>query len=104
MKYNNKETDIEDLTISFQLEDGTELTCDILCRYPLDGKQYIALAPVDSKDIFEDIMLYRFEENNAGDPQLIYIEDDDEYEAAADRFDEILDEQEYDELMDGDEQ
>ena len=38
-----------------------------------------------------------------GQPNLENIEDDDEYEIVADAFDELLDEQEYDELVGEDE-
>ena len=51
----------------------------------------------------EDIYLYRFSEDENGQPVLGMIETEDEYEAVADRFDEILDEAEYDEIV-GDEE
>ena len=42
-------------------------------------------------------------EDENGQPNLENIEDDDEYEIVADAFDELLDEQEYDELVGEDE-
>ena len=50
-----------------------------------------------------EVFLYRYKEEN-GNPSLENIEDDDEYEAAADAFDEMLDEQEFDELLEDDEE
>ena len=44
--------------------------------------------------------IYRFEEDENGEPTLDNIEDDDEYELAADAFDEWLDEQDFEELED----
>ena len=44
-----------------------------------------------------DVYLYRYEEVD-GEPTLSNIEDDDEYEVAADAFDEWMDEQEFEEL------
>ena len=44
--------------------------------------------------------LYRYFEEN-GNPQLANIEDDEEYEIASDAFDEMLDNAEFDELVDG---
>ena len=67
--------------------------------------EYIALLPLDENgDANEngDVFLYRYEEID-GEPNLSNIEDDDEYEAAADAFDEWLDEQEFNELLDEDE-
>ena len=37
------------------------------------------------------VYLYRYAEDEDGIPQIDSITDDDEYEAAADRFDEMLD-------------
>lgn len=71
-------------------------------RFPVDGQQYIALQPEDEEH-GEDIYLYRFSEDENGQPVLGMIETEDEYEAVADRFDEILDEAEYDEIV-GDEE
>ena len=46
---------------------------------------------------------YRYSEDENGQPNLENIEDDDEYEIVADAFDELLDEQEYDEVVGEDE-
>ncbi|MBS6280863.1 MAG: DUF1292 domain-containing protein, partial [Lachnospiraceae bacterium] len=45
-----------------------------------------------------DVYLYRYIENADGEPELQNIEDDDEYEIAADAFDEWMDTQEFEEL------
>mgnify|MGYP000496029123 CR=1 FL=1 len=50
-----------------------------------------------------EVYLYRYSEDENGQPNLENIEDDDEYEIVADAFDELLDEQEYDELVGEDE-
>ena len=58
------------------------------------GKEYIALVPLDDNMEFDadsDIYLYRYSEDENGEPELGNIEDDDEYEAAADAFDEWMD-------------
>ena len=49
-----------------------------------------------------EVFLYRYYEEN-GNPQLDNIEDDDEYELAADAFEEMLDAAEFDEIVDGEE-
>ena len=88
----------EDLTITLELEDDSVLECDVLTRFPLEGRQYIALQPQEGEHA-EEIYLYRFSEDENGEPVLDMIETEDEYEAVADRFDEILDEAEYDEIV-----
>ena len=95
-----KKGESDDLSIVLTLEDGTEAEFDILARYPVDGRQYIALSPVGSKNIFEDFILYRFAEAENGDPILTDIVDDDEYEAVLDGLDELFDEAEFDDYVD----
>ena len=73
-------------TKSFTLEDGSELICDVLAIFPVDGKDYIALLP-QGDDPDAEIFLYRFEEKGDDDIDLINIEDDDEFERIADIFD-----------------
>ena len=81
----------EEMTVTLTLDDGREIECVVLTIFPAGGKDYIALLPMD------DI------EAEDGQPNLENIEDDDEYEIVADAFDELLDEQEYDELVGEDE-
>lgn len=50
-----------------------------------------------------EVFLYRYSETEDGTPNLENIEDDDEYEVVADAFDELLDEEEYDEIVGEDE-
>ena len=64
---------------------------------------YIALLPIEQENEEEDdIYLYRYSEDEEGNPILDNIEDDDEYDIVADAFDELLDDEEYDALF-GDE-
>ncbi len=85
--------------ITLTLEDDSELLCDIIAYFPCDGKNYVALLPTEDPD--SDFFLYRYEERE-DDIELFEIEDDDEFEAASEAFDELLDEQDYD-MMFGDE-
>ena len=48
-----------------------------------------------------NVYLYRYEETEDGQPDLTNIESDEEYEIVSDAFDEILDEEEFKELMEG---
>ena len=50
-----------------------------------------------------EVYLYRYSEDAEGNPNLDNIKDDEEYEIVSDAFDELLDEQEYDELVGEDE-
>ena len=50
-----------------------------------------------------EVYLYRYVEDVNGTPDLENIESDEEYEIVADAFDELLDAEEYDELVGEDE-
>ena len=84
-------------SVILTLDDDTELECSILCIYPVGDKEYIALLPMN--DDSDEVLIYRFIDNGEDqDPELENIDDDEEYDAAVDAFDEILDEDEFDEF------
>ena len=82
----------EHRTITLTMEDDTEVECAILTIYPVNNKEYIALLPLDENGQNQqgEVYLYGFTRTPDGDPMLANIEDDDEYQAAADAFDSIL--------------
>lgn len=90
----------ENLTVTLTLDNDEVLECAVLTIFSAGDRQYIALLPLeDAEDTEEgDVFIYRFEEDENGEPTLDNIEDDDEYELAADAFDEWLDEQDFEEL------
>jgi hypothetical protein len=90
----------EALTVTLTLDNNEELDCAVLTIYEVEGQQYIALLPLDEEGNNEegDVFLYRFSTDADGEPKLDNIEDDEEYERAADKFDEWLDTQEYEDL------
>ena len=91
--------------VTLTLDDDSELVCDVIATFPakVNGKEqmYIALLPADATPESE-IFLYRFLEDGE-DIDLQNIEDDEEFEIVSDAFDELLDEEEFDDLM-GDEE
>ena len=92
----------ENLTVTLTLDNDEVLECAVLTIFSAGDRQYIALLPLeDAEDTEEgDVFIYRFEEDENGEPTLDNIEDYDEYELAADAFDEWLDEQDFEELED----
>ena len=98
------EMDGEEMTVTLTLDDGKGLECVVLTIFPAGDKEYIALLPIEDEEAEDgEVYLYRYTEDEDGQPNLENIEDDDEYEIVADAFDELLDEQEYDELVGEDE-
>ena len=91
----------EEMTVELELDDGTVANCAVITILQVDGNDYIVLLPVDEKGESKDgeVWFYRYSENEDDpneEPVLSYIEDDDEYEAVADAFDEFLDNEEFD--------
>ena len=90
----------EEVTVTLTLDNDEVIECAVLTIYTVDGKDYIALLPLTEEDEEDgDVYLYRYIETEDGEPTLENIEDDDEYEAAADAFDEWLDEQEFEDMI-----
>ena len=94
----------EEMTVSLDLEDGSTVNCAVVTIFEVEGRDYIALLPLNENGENEDgeVWLYRYNENPEDpneEPELDYIEDDDEYEKVSDAFDEYLDNEEFDELM-----
>ena len=92
--------------VTLTLDDDSELVCDVIATFPakVNGQEqmYIALLPTDATPDSE-IFLYRFLENGE-DIDLQNIEDDEEFDIVSDAFDELLDEEEFDEIFEGDEE
>ena len=94
----------QEMTVTLPLDDDTEVECVVLTIFTAGEREYIALLPVEGVESEEgEVYLYRYSETEDGAPTLDNIEDDDEYEIVADAFDELLDSQEYDELVGEDE-
>lgn len=90
------ETVITEDTISLYLDNHQEVECDILAIFPIQDQFYIALMPQKPIEGYEDgeYFLYRYQSD--GDNAILSdIESDAEWEAAEDRFEELLDEEEF---------
>lgn len=89
----------EEVTVTLTLDNDEELECVVLTIYEAGEHEYIALLPIDEDGDNEegDVFIYRYSEVD-GEPTLDNIEDDEEYEIAADAFDEWLDAQEFEDM------
>ena len=100
-KYDNID---EEVTVDITLENDEVVTCAVITILEVEGKDYIVLLPLDEDGNNDDgeVWFYGYSENPDDpneEPELSYIEDDDEYEAVADAFDEYLDNVEFDEFI-----
>ena len=80
------------------VEDDTVLECVVLNIFSAGDREYIAVMPEDDNDE-GTVYLYRYSETEDGQPELTNIESDEEYEIVADAFDELLDEEEFEDLL-----
>lgn len=92
--------ELDEPKVSMTLDDGTELNCDVIAIFPALGREYIALLPDKPVEGYseDEVFLYRYKELQDEDIELTPLETEDEYEAVADAFDELLDEAEFNEL------
>ena len=100
----NVENMEEEMTVELELEDGSSVVCSIITILEVEGRDYIVLLPLDENGNNEDgeVWFYRYSENPDDpnqEPELGFIENDDEYEAVAEAFDEYLDSCEFDEIL-----
>ena len=96
-KWDNEDEifDPQEMFVTLDLDDGSQLECQILTIFDVDNQNYIALVPVDNDD---EVIFYRYFEDEEGNPSLENIDHDDEFDAVSDRFDELLDEEEFDQM------
>lgn len=94
-----KKEDLDDeMYVTLQFDEGEE-ECVVITIFEAADRDYIALLPTANIEAEDgDVYLYRYEEDKDGNPILSDIESDEEFEAASERFDEWLDEQEYAEM------
>ena len=95
------ETIITEDTISIILDDGKEVVCDILAIFPVKEQFYVALMPREPIEGYEEgeYFLYRYA-SDGENVELSDIESDEEWEMAEDKFEELLDEEEFNSLKD----
>ena len=93
----------EEMTVELELDDGSIVNCAVITILTVSSRDYIVLLPLNEAGENEDgeVWFYRYSENPDDpneEPELDYIDDDEEYENVAEAFDEYLDDCEFDEL------
>jgi len=75
-------------TIVIPMEDGVDQECAILCTFMLEDKEYIVVSAIENDELADDA--YIFALTREGEDYIIdNIEDDDEYERAAQAYEEM---------------
>ena len=97
---NTNLSDDEDICVTLDMDDGTQVDCEFVTIFDVNDQDYIVLLPLDEDGEENEegtVYIYRYFEDEDGNPSLENIQDDEEYEAVEERFDELLDEVQFDE-------
>ncbi len=82
----------DDVVVTLNLDDGSEVTCEILTIFDIGEQDYIVLLPLDEngeENLDGEVYIYRYFEDETGAPSLDNIESDEEYAAVSAKFDEL---------------
>ena len=74
--------------VTITLENDEELNCAILGNFEVGDQDYIALLPEGT----EEVLIYRFVEDENGEVDLQNIESDEEFAKVSDGFNAFMDE------------
>ena len=88
----------ESLSVTLTLENDEELECAVLTIFETDGREYIALLPLDENGDNDDgqVYLYRFIDNGEDkEPGLENIIEDEEFERVSEAFNDWMEEQDF---------
>ncbi|HPD90178.1 MAG: DUF1292 domain-containing protein [Anaerovoracaceae bacterium] len=87
-----QELEVEEADIiTLEFEDGEDVECEIMGVFDVEGKEYIALIPLDESD---DVYIYGYNEIGEDEFELVDIDDDSEFEKVVAEFDKIVAEEE----------
>ena len=88
---NDENVDLGDYIVTLTLENGGDTDFIISAIFPCGDLDYVALIPREQAESDEpvDIYLYRYTEDENGEPIFGNIEDDAEYMKAAAEFDRL---------------
>ena len=82
----NIEEEEEDI-ITLEFDDDTAVDCYVMGTFELNDKEYIALAPEDGTD---DVYIYGYKQVSDDEFEILEIESEEEFDAAAAEFDAIM--------------
>ena len=83
----NVNVEEEEDIITLEFDDDTAVDCYVMGTFEFGGKEYIALAPEDGTD---DVYIYGYKQISDDEFEIIEIESEEEFDAAAAEFDAIM--------------
>ena len=98
MGTNNIDNEDEELFVTITLEDDSEIECEVLTIFEVEEQDYITLLH-DNGEEDGEIFIYRYFEDEDGEPGLDNIETQEEFDMVSEVFDSIVEDGEYDEII-----
>jgi uncharacterized protein YrzB (UPF0473 family) len=87
----------EDLFVTITLEDDSEIECRVLTIFEVEDQDYIVLLSVEDEDDESgegEVFIYRYFEDEEGNPGLDNIETEEEFNMVAEVFEQIMEDEE----------
>ena len=78
---NTNLSDDEDICVTLDMDDGTQVDCEIVTIFDVNDQDYIVLLPLDEDGEENEegtVYIYRYFEDEDGNPSLENIQDDEE--------------------------
>lgn len=86
----NNEALEEDYTINIEFDDGENVLCEPYFIFEFEGKEYVAMVPVDEES--EEVYLFEYRDLNDEEFEFFDIESEDAYGRVVDEFNRIMEE------------
>lgn len=81
-------------TVTVELGDGSSIECVVLMIFEAGEGEYIALVPEEQLEQEDcEVYLYRYTEDEDGNPGLDNIMSDEEYQVVSDAFSELIEDE-----------
>ena len=71
--------------ITLDLDDGTQMECEVLDFLEVDDQEYVLLYPIKEEEDGE-VLVYRYDEDEEENPILSNIENDEEFEKVSEAY------------------
>lgn len=93
--------DFSEMTVTLEMEQGGEMECNVVLAFCENDRNYIALRPAEQEQDAKETEIYFYRLTGASMDELGIenIEEDEEYQEVAERFEEIMDEQEFSDIL-----
>lgn len=82
----------ENITITLEFDNDEKIEAEPLFIFDVNGKDYVALIPVDEES--EDVFLFVYNELENDEFEFLDIESDEEFELVSKEFERIIEETE----------